>query len=310
MTLSPIIVAEPFDDRDGDGRILFGSANRKKYGTSEAIYQGTNAAGEHVYWPKGYTPEVALPPPPPPPPPVEPPVVTPADVKAALVNGETFLQNDKLTVGLNPYGGMGTLKNAPEGFLTDVETGLNRVGLYSPLYDDVVLQGRAIEGFSLMLNGKRYANMQLTGLTQIGGMAYEGARWIGSIGGVEIVQHMRLDGDAVDFEIELRNNTIRELPAGHYMRAIDPDQSDKYGTVNKVTAPGTVECGLDGGGTVTLSTDHPGAFVRAQAYNKAGDVGASAPTGKKVDEVVQLIMPYASIIPGGATTFRFRYKLS
>lgn len=296
MTLSPIIVAEPFDDRDGDGRILFGSANRKKYGTSEATYQGTNAAGEHVYWPKGYTPEVALPPPPP----------TPA-IKAELLNGEAFIQSDTMTVGFNAFGGIGTLYAAPEGFRTDTATGLKRVGLFRPPLDDAILQGRAIEGFIIEASGKRAANMQLTGFTQIPGSFTDPTRWQGAFNGLHIDQVVTLDGDRLGFAVTLTNRSGKAITGLRYARCADFDQSDKYATTNKVTAPGTVECTLDGGGKVTLRTDDVRAFVAVNAYNKASIVGTTRPVGqsKTADEVVQLVFALGDLADGAAVTLHF-----
>ncbi|MFN3517942.1 MAG: hypothetical protein ACK4YT_00695 [Sphingomonas sp.] len=300
MTLSPIIVAEPFDDRDGDGRILFGPDNRKKYGTSEATYQGTNAAGEHVYWPKGYTPEVAPPPPPP----------APA-IKAELLNGEAFLQSDTMTVGFNAYGGIGTLYAAPEGFRTDTATGLKRVGLFRPPLDDAILQGRAIEGFIIEASGKRAANMQLTGLTQIPGSFTDPTRWQGAFNGLHIDQAVTLDGDRLGFAMTLTNRSGKTITGLRYARAFDPDQSDKYATTNKVPAAGTIECTLDGGGKITLRTDDVRASVSVAAYNTASIIGPTRAVGqsKTADEVMQLVFALGELANGAAVTLQFELAL-
>lgn len=301
MTLSPIIVDVPFDDRDGDGRILFGPANRKKYGTSEATYQGTNAAGEHVYWPKGYTPEVAPPPPPP----------APA-IKAELLNGEAFLQSDTMTVGFNAFGGIGTLYAAPEGFRTDTATGLKRVGLFRPPLDDAILQGRAIEGFIVEAGAARAANMQLTGFKQIPGSFTDPTRWQGAFNGLHIDQVVTLDGDRLAFAVTLTNRSGKAITGLRYARCADFDQSDKYATTNKVTAPGTVECTLDGSGTVTLRTDDVRAFVAVNAYNKASIIGTTRPVGqsKTADEVVQLVFAMGTLADGAAVTLHSEIAFS
>lgn len=302
MTLSPIIVAEPFDDRDGDGRIIFGTLNRKKYGVSEAFYQGQNAAGEYIYWPKGYTPAVAPPPPPPAPPPPPPPPATPGT--ATLANGEAFLQSDTMTVGFNAWGGIGTVNAAPEGFRTDTATGLKRVGLYRPPLDDAILQGRAIEGFVIEASGARAANMQLTGYSQIKGGFVDPTRWQGIFNGLRIDQVVTMDSDRLAFAVTLTNRSGKAITGLRYARAFDPDQSDKYNTTNKVTAPGAAESTLQGGGKIILRTDDVRAFVAVNVYNKANVIGTTRPVGqsKTADEVVQLVFALGELADGASTT--------
>lgn len=75
-----------------------------------------------------------------------------------------------MTVGVHPFGGTVTLHAAPVGFRTDTVAGLVRVGVCFPNYNDVISQGRAIEGFILIINGRRYANAQLgSGPIDVGG---------------------------------------------------------------------------------------------------------------------------------------------
>lgn len=70
MTQSPIIVAKPFDDRDGDNIINFYKDNLVKYraelgGAKEVGYKlSLSSEGRHVYWPIGYEPKPEAPSPP------------------------------------------------------------------------------------------------------------------------------------------------------------------------------------------------------------------------------------------------------
>lgn len=242
-----------------------------------------------------------------PPVPDEPPVVAPppaTSVKSALLNGEAFIQSDTMTVGFNPFGGIGTISAAPEGFHTDKATGLKRVGLYRPPLDDAILQGRAIEGFIVEADGKRAANMQLTGYSQIKGAFVDPTRWQGTFNGLHIDQVVTLDGDRLVFAVTLSNRSGKAITGLRYARAFDPDQSDRYLTTNKVIAPGAVESTLDGGGKITLRTDAASAYVAITAYNTASVIGRARPLGhsKTADEVVQLVIPCADLPAGGSVT--------
>ncbi len=326
MTLTPIITAEPFNDSDGDGIIKLGAANVKKHSAaldggrvSTIIYQGLNAAGESIYWPKGYAPPVAPPveppvvvaPPPPPPPPSPPP--PPVTGTEALVAGEAFLQSDTATVGFNVFGGIGTTSAASEGFRTDTATGLKRVGFYTPPRNDVILQGRAVEGFAIFIDGKRYANAMLNGQTQIPGKFIDAHRWLGEVAGVQVLQRVVLDGAKLSFVVELTNNTLRTITLG-YMRFADPDQSSdnaggtaNFGTTSTAVAGG-VECDLYGGGAVYLRDVAGKATVRtAASVNKAADLGTVLATGKtlKSDHVVQLVFETVTLLPGQSVVHSF-----
>lgn len=246
--------------------------------------------------------------------PTTPVVVTPPVTgKHALEDGEALLQSDLATVGFNGGGGLGTINAAPAGFRTDTATGLKRVGFYSPLRNDVILQGRAVEGYALFIDGKRYANAMLNGQTQIPGKFIDAHRWLGEAGGVQVLQRATLDGANLAPVVELTNNTLRTITLS-YMRFVDPDQSSDNagGTANFSTAStaiaGGVECALYGGGTLYLRDTAGKATVRtAASVNKAADLGTALATGKtlKSDHVVQLVFAAVTLAPGQSVTHSF-----
>ncbi|MEG3169239.1 hypothetical protein U1737_13680 [Sphingomonas sp. LB3N6] len=236
------------------------------------------------------------------------PVVVPdaSTLTALSPAGEVFLQNDKLDVGLNPFGGIGTLNAAPPVFRTDVRTGLKRLGLFDGKHDDVILQGRAIDLFMLSINGRRYANGQLTGFTQIPGKFSDPSRWLGLVAGVEVEQIVRLDGPTVHFDMNLTNRSLAPVTLG-YLRAVDPDQSDLYDTTNTAIVGG-VESTLQGkGGTFYLRDIAGRATIATASYNKSAEIGAALAIGatRKGDYVVQLVFAPITLAPGQSVTHSF-----
>lgn len=247
------------------------------------------------------------------PPVVLPPVIPPpASTSEALQRGEAFLQSDTMTVGFNPFAGIGTLYAAPAGFRTDTSTGLYRAGIFRPPYSDGILQGRAIEGFILIVNGKRYANAQLNGFTQIAGKFVNPFTWEGRVAGIDIVQRARIEGDTLTFEVTPTNTTAKPVTM-MYARIADPDQSsdntggsDNFNTTNTAVVGG-VQSGLFGGGTFFMRDLTGKATVRTAPYNKAVDLGTSLVPGKtlKGDCVVQLVFSTVPLAPGQSVTHSF-----
>lgn len=158
----------------------------------------------------------------------------------------------------------------------------------------------------MIVDGRRYANSQLNGFTQIAGKFLDARRWLGRVAGIDLVQHVRLDGDVLRFEVELTNSGMRSIALG-YMRFADPDQSDLYETSNTAT-PGGVECKLQGEGGMFFLRDLAGkATVRTAPYNRAADLGTllAVGTSRKGDQVVQLVFETVTLVPGQMVVHSF-----
>lgn len=250
-------------------------------------------------------PSVPAPPPPPAPGPT-PPAST--GLTSGLQNGNSYLQTADMTVGLNPAGGIGTSANTtPTGYRSDTANNFVRIGLYVPPLSDLVLQGRAIEGFGLMIAGKRFANMLLTGYNQIAGSFKNPVTWEGSISGVEVTQAITMSGKTIRLAVTLRNTTSAAIDL-QYFRAIDPDQAGEFNTANKVVAAGVAECTVKGGKLVIRA---PGADFHVTTYDKAPDIGTRREVGvsKTADEVVQAVFPRASLAAGQSVTHVVEYEV-
>lgn len=243
--------------------------------------------------------------------PVEPPVVvtppvivTPPVVETAsgvLVKGESFLKGDKLNVGMNAGGGIGTLYNAPAGIATDTHTGLYRLGFYQSPHDDVILQGRAVEGFNVFVNGVRYSSMVLNGYDkEIVGAFTAPNIWVGNVAGLEINQTATVT-DRLRLDVRLKNTTAKSMTV-RYMRNVDPDQSDLYNTTN-LAVVGGVESKMQGkGGTFFLRDAAGKATIASTVINKAHVIGTALAPGKSVkgDYTMQLIYDTVTV-PAGET---------
>lgn len=179
-------------------------------------------------------------------------------IDCAVSNGEVYLQGTYLGIGVNADGSLGTTRNAPSGFYTNKEDGLLRVGLYADLdgfgkgkvttLDDVLLQGRAIEGFNIgyMLGGTKVvqSNQLLTGYGQIDGKLSNAstssvgrADWNGATkDNLAVAQSITLADDAkyIRIDVTLTNKSSSTMSDVRYMRTADPDQVNKFATTNKI----------------------------------------------------------------------------
>ncbi|KQM30561.1 Ig-like domain-containing protein [Sphingomonas sp. Leaf10] len=179
-------------------------------------------------------------------------------INSAIANGELHLQGTYLSIGVNADGNLGTTKNAPKGFATDADSGFLRVGMFADLdgfgqgkattLDDVLLQGRSIEGFNVGYtigsNKVVQSNQLLTGYYQIKGTlsdastAEEGkAVWNGATKDkLGIAQTITLADDAkyIKIDVTLTNNSATTMNDVRYMRTADPDQTGKFDTANKI----------------------------------------------------------------------------
>ncbi len=224
---------------------------------------------------------------------------TPMLTLASPLKANSGDQNIKLSTARAPFKKGAVIKLCP-------------VGIYRPRYNDAILQGRATEGFILIINGKRYANAQLNGFTQIAGKFVDPFTWQGSVAGIDIVQRARIEGDKLTFEVTPTNMTANPVTM-IYARIADPDQSsDNAGgpenfTTTNTAMIGGVESGLFGGGTFFMRDLAGTATVRTALYNKAVDLGTVLAPGKTIkgDYVVQLVFAPVTLVPGQPVTHSF-----
>ncbi|PXA90083.1 hypothetical protein DMC47_28020 [Nostoc sp. 3335mG] len=184
-------------------------------------------------------------------------------IASAISNGEVYLQGKYLGIGINADGTLGTTKNAPAGIYTNTEVGLYRVGMYADLegfdsnnnkignnstIDDVLLQGRAIEGFNIgyKLGGETVvqSNQLLTGYRQMSGTLTDAsndsvakADWIGATKDKLVInQSISLADDAsyIRIDVTLTNKSSATMSDVRYMRTADPDQSGLFATGNRI----------------------------------------------------------------------------
>lgn len=301
-----ITIATPLKANSGDQNIKLSSARGPfKKGAVIKLCPATDATPAFSYVAKAAacpTPVVVTEPAPAPPAP---------SILTALSVGEAFAQTDLATFGWNAGGGLGTFNDAPAGYRADLATlGRARVGLFHPPLDDVLLQGRVIEGFFVTANNlPRRGNLRLTGFAQIPGGFVDPLTWSGATPeGIAIDQTAAVSGAALGYTVTLTNRTGKALSGLTYVRSVDPDQSDLYNTTNKVVAPGVVEAKLQGkGGTFFLGSADPRARIAIAPYNKSADVGTPRAVGqsRSADEVLQLVFDLGDLAPGAAVTVRF-----
>lgn len=326
----PYYSASKLPDSDGDGKIKLSSAkgSYKKGSTIKwcpdapvidpakpYCYVGVNQTCPAAAPPVEPVPVEPAPPPPPPPPPE--PTPEPSNVKSAIVANEAFFENDVLTVGFSPAGGIGSLTAAPAGYRTDTATGLLRVGFYAPPANDCILQGRAIEGFSVgaRIGGvaKVARNFTLTGYSEAPG-SWAAAVWAGAaVFGLKVEQRITVEGKRLRFDVALTNTTSARMDDVQYMRAADLDQSDLYNTANRIVSAGTVEAGLpNNAGTFFMETSDPRAFA---TFHGAVPTLQLSPyeairkpiggTVKTSDELIRLVWVLGALDVGASTTLSF-----
>lgn len=269
MTLKPIIVDKPFDDDNGDNRIVFGATNRKIYGTSEVTYKGTNAAGEHVYWPKGYsedatpTPTPApTPTPTPTPEPAPAPTPTPSGAWTVTPDGEAFIRVGDTVFGGNVYGSLGTVNTAPAEFRTTGEA-YGRKGFFTRGVD-VIIPGVPVDAHTLSYTagGKRYvfANLfsNLSGKGVKGTWTADGT-WTAQMGCLRVVRKFTPSEGGM-IVTQTMTNTC-DLPLTDVRVAIiqDADAGDSNNeaatTLNRIVGTASLTATLNNGLVYSLSTD-------------------------------------------------------
>ncbi|WP_200913173.1 hypothetical protein [Sphingomonas sp. Leaf10] len=322
--MTTIQLAKKLPDSNDDGVVKVSAAGAKKYGVPKAgnwwgplpgapnftytnVKPGTGTPAPTPTPAPEPTP-APTPAPPPAPEPTTPPPPAGTTLTAAVVNGEAALQTPDMTVVLNKFGGIGQVNNAAiPGFRSDLKSGFARIGLYVPPLSDLVLQGRAIEGFGVIIAGKRYANMLLAGYYQIAGGFNGPLMWEGSVSGVEVTQNVTITGKTIRLAVTLRNTTKAALDL-QYFRSIDPDQAGQFDTANKVVSAGVAECSVKGG---KLAIRAPGADFHVTTYDKAPDIGTRREIGvsKTADEVVQAVFPRASLAADQSATYIVEYEV-
>lgn len=315
--MTTIQLPKKLPDSNNDGVVKVSAAGAKKYGVPKPGNWWGPLVGAADFTYSDVKPGTPTPAPEPtpaptpaPPPPAPEPTTPPAStgLTSGLQNGNSYLQTADMTVGLNPAGGIGTSANtSPEAYRSDTANGFARIGLYVPPLSDLVLQGRAIEGFGLMIAGRRYANMLLTGYSQIAGSFKNPTTWEGSISGVEVTQAITMSGKTIRLAVTLRNTTSAAIDL-QYFRSIDPDQAGEFNTANKVVAAGVAECTVRGGKLVIRA---PGADFHVTTYDKAPDIGTRREIGvsKTADEVVQAVFPRVSLAAGQSATYLVEYEV-
>lgn len=258
-------------------------------------------------------------------------------ITSAATNNEVFLQGSYLGIGINADGTLGTTKAAPKGLVSDTATGLLRVGMVADFdgfgvgnkmaLNDVLLQGRAIEGFNIgyKTGGSTFvqSNMLLTGFSEVDGTladtsskAVASATWNGkTTENLSISQKISLADDAkyIRIDVTLTNQSGAAMTDLRYMRSFDPDQSDKYATTNKIESQGVdgalVSAYLTATNPFFLYSNDDRAvasfygFVNsdpyaAAAYDKPQQEGYTA----KVDQTLNLTFGLGTLGAGASTT--------
>lgn len=312
MPKSPIIVATPFPDKDGDGIIAFGAANLKLYaaqldGSKRVIYQPGEPA--HTYWPEGYTPPVVAPPPPPPP-------------VFVQVGAEVFGQSPSgngLAVGLNAGGTLGTAQNAPEGVLTSKDTGYLRLGLLKIKDGKVasgdMLKGLPVGGYVVAYDGATLRSFERIGYDDLPGVLTtdgQTVRFTAAKGPLALEQAVTLDGDHLTYAVKLTNTGAVSLKNLRYMFVIDPDVDPADGgftTDNRIVDRRTVTGGA-GGAILTLASpdSRAAADVRPLAGMPSTDVKTTPKAvgyAHKGDDTLHLLLTLADLAPGASDEFGF-----
>lgn len=258
-------------------------------------------------------------------------------IKSATANNEVFLQGTFLGIGINADGTLGTTKGAPKGLTSDVETGLYRVGMIADfdgfdtgkkmVLNDVLLQGRAIEGFNIgyKTGGSTYvqSNMLLTGFSEVDGKltdtsnkAVASATWNGkTTENLGISQKISLADDAkyIRIDVTLTNQSGAAMTDLRYMRSFDPDQSDKYATKNTIESQGKngalVSAYVNSTNPFFLYSDDDRAvasfygFVNSDPYAAAAyDKPQAEGYTKTIDQTLNLTFGIGTLGAGQSTT--------
>ncbi|MGN7160868.1 hypothetical protein [Sphingomonas sp. SAFR-052] len=260
---------------------------------------------------------------------VQPPVVVaPAPnpiFKVVRMGTERYVVGKDIVFGLNDFGGIGTLYNAPPGVSTAKSYGFLRAGIYRPSSNiEANLNGRSIEGFNIgySIGGSRvlYSNQLLTGYYQMPGKFDDGARWTGATPtGLAIVQDVELVDSHLRFNVTLTNTTSKTMTGLRYMRTADFDTNsldnrytaaNSFSTDNAIPSRGIVLAGLRGmgaGTTALLSSPTAGAVATFYGFVNLDPFAAAAydapqPVGSaKTSDVTSNVTIALGDLPPGAT---------
>lgn len=242
------------------------------------------------------------------PPPVVEPTPEPAPTYTAILTpeGESFLQNDVMGVGLADTASIGTVTNtSPKGIRTDVEHGYQRLGMFGRTGSDVILIDAAIGGGTMYVNGVSHTAMRLRGYYgQMPGKFSNPTNWSGVGSGIAVKIVFGLNGKELTQRVTFTNTTSKAAMV-QYQWSSDPDQKDANLTTQKVTKAGTVESTLENGaGVYYLTTAEPGAYITRAGTFTFREIGDTIPVGtvRKADEVVQLVFPAKLLQPGESWT--------
>lgn len=246
--------------------------------------------------------------------PVTPPVTTPAGTTMILTaQGESFLQNDQISIGLADTASIGTITNtSPKGIRTDVEHGYLRLGMFGRTGSDVILIDAAIGGGTMYVNGVGHTAMRLRGYYgQMPGKFVDPLNWQGSGSGIAVKIAFNLVGKELSQTVTFTNTTSKAAVV-QYQWSADPDQKDANATTQRVTVAGTVESTLgNGAGVYYLTSPEPGAYITRAGTFTFREIGNTIPVGttRQADDVVQLVSAPTLLQPGATTTFRMAQGL-
>lgn len=200
--------------------------------------------GAYIYWRDGYAGEVTPPPPPPPPPPPVP------DTTAVMAGGSAFLQNDRLSVGINEAGNLVAKAVPPAGIRYASALGAKTVGLClvqpdGSLFDYINDSGTKFDQFMVSRGASDWTNARYLGLVEIVGGVLSVADGAATYSaktpdGVPLSIRYTLDRAALVMQFSLG------APA-NLLYSTDPDLEwyrvfgTNYGVTSNTPLPGAIE---------------------------------------------------------------------
>ncbi len=207
--------------------------------------------------------------------------VSAATSRSYSKDGNVFLGNDKIELGINEYGSFGTTAKAPSNF--HPWSGASQyIGLVSApwgSYRDYFLPGTVDEGFLFYWNGSEKAHVRSNSLGNVTKSHYT----LVSDGTVDkssgntlmaeteaLVNNSLEYGQQISFKADegfatvklvLKNVTSSTLSGVEYIRGFDPDQGSDYSTSNyyHIDSDGTVW-------VVATPTSKTGTFTSVEAF--------------------------------------------
>ncbi|WP_076071730.1 hypothetical protein [Sphingomonas montana] len=290
------------------------------------IDKGQQPNGSWLYWRKGYAP--------PSPTAIPTPIPSPT-ARIDYIGAEAFMQSDRLAVGLNASGTLGTRASAPAGIITDRDSGFLRVGMVAigakgeDIAGDAMLKGTPVEAFvvAYQVGAKivRVVNAERLGPSQMTGEILpepDRVTWVGDTADLHILQTMTLAGGVLTIDVAIVNASTKTLTDLRYMRLIDPDHDanpDAFKTTNAIVAPAAVSATASGV-TLTLSSDDPRARASIQPFGpplmldpykaSAWDVPQPVAPGRKADDLLHLTFALGSLASGATARLTLRYEIA